>query len=179
MKEKKELKINIGGASVILILLVLALSIFAVLSIRASNNEWRLAKKTAEAVKKYYDADREAVEVIKQINEISYQAASDLNPSDFEAVDNAEVSVQSDGAVLVSFRKPVSSTMDLSVEALVRKGASCEILQWQMTSAAEEQEYDMGFEIDNLWDGTIHEENDTEDSEEGRPGSWQDETGME
>ena len=57
MKENKGLIINVGTSSVALILLVFALSRFAILSIRASNSEVQLAKKTGESVQEYSIAE--------------------------------------------------------------------------------------------------------------------------
>lgn len=55
---------NIGGASIILLLIVFALTIFAALSVRASYHELKLAEETRRSVETYYKADAMA-EVIK------------------------------------------------------------------------------------------------------------------
>lgn len=60
MKERKGLVLNVGISSMILIFLALVLSVFGLLSVRASVNEWKLAKKTGESVVEYYDADAKA-----------------------------------------------------------------------------------------------------------------------
>lgn len=70
MKENKGLIINVGTSSVVLILLVFALSVFALLSIRASNSELQLAKRTGESVQEYYEADRTAEYVLCYIQQI-------------------------------------------------------------------------------------------------------------
>lgn len=53
---------NIGGASVILLIAVFALTVFSVLSIRASYNEKQLAERSRDAVESYYEADTRAEE---------------------------------------------------------------------------------------------------------------------
>ena len=46
MKERKGLLLSVGTPSILLVLLVFVLSVFALLSIRASANEQKLADKT-------------------------------------------------------------------------------------------------------------------------------------
>lgn len=61
---------NIGGASIILLLVSIAMAIFAVLSGRASYHERKLAEKTVESVQNYYRADTKATEVFTLVNEV-------------------------------------------------------------------------------------------------------------
>lgn len=70
MKENKGLVMNVGTSSVILILLVFALSVFALLSIRASNSELQLTEKTGESIQEYYQADKEAQYALCYIKKI-------------------------------------------------------------------------------------------------------------
>lgn len=60
MKKTNEYHMNIGGASIILLIIVFALTIFAILSVRASYHEMKLATKTRESVENYYELDSEA-----------------------------------------------------------------------------------------------------------------------
>ena len=61
---------NVGTSSVILILLVFALSVFALLSIRASNSELQLTEKTGESIQEYYQADKDAQYALCYIKKI-------------------------------------------------------------------------------------------------------------
>lgn len=63
MKHKNEFHMNIGGASIILLLIVFALTIFAALSVRASYHELKLAEETRRSVEAYYKADSMAEEI--------------------------------------------------------------------------------------------------------------------
>lgn len=60
--ENSKYHMNIGGASVILLIAVFALTVFAVLSIRASYNEKQMAERGRDAVESYYTADTKAEE---------------------------------------------------------------------------------------------------------------------
>lgn len=66
MNKGKGLHLNIGAASIILIMLVFALCTFAALSIKASNSEYKLAEKTARSVREYYEAEAEAYRQLDQ-----------------------------------------------------------------------------------------------------------------
>ncbi|MBP5158965.1 MAG: hypothetical protein ILP10_01550 [Lachnospiraceae bacterium] len=80
MKEKNEaggFKINIGAPSIILLLVVFALTVFALLSIRASYNELKLARTSRESVDKYYKALGEAERSRAQIDAARTKTGSD------------------------------------------------------------------------------------------------------
>lgn len=62
-------KLNIGAPSIILLLTVLGLSVFAILSVRAAYNGLKLAEKSQEAVAAYYAADKEAERILFDIME--------------------------------------------------------------------------------------------------------------
>lgn len=70
MKKNEGLIMNVGTASIILVLLVFILSMFGVLSIKASNHELRLAEKLGASVKEYYDADALGQRMLAEIDTI-------------------------------------------------------------------------------------------------------------
>lgn len=61
-------KLNIGISSIIVIIAVFALMVFAVLSVKSSNSDLLLAKRTRERVQNYYEADSKAERMLVQIN---------------------------------------------------------------------------------------------------------------
>lgn len=74
-------RMNTGGALVILVILVVAMSLFAVLAIRSSLNEKKLSLKTKEGIETFYRLDAEAERVYARIDEIvakSSNVASEL-----------------------------------------------------------------------------------------------------
>lgn len=80
-------RMNIGGASIILILVVISMCIFAILSVRASYNELKLARNSRDYVEEYYRADAKAERFVagisKMLSEGSdfYSAASETAAS--------------------------------------------------------------------------------------------------
>lgn len=74
MKKKEGLVMNVGSASIILVLLVFVLSMFGVLSIKASNHELRLAEKLGSSVEEYYEIDALGQLVLAKVDHIITQA---------------------------------------------------------------------------------------------------------
>ncbi len=60
---------NIGTSSLILIFIILCLTIFGLLSLSSAGSDWNLARKNAQSVKGYYEADGQAVEFTAMVEE--------------------------------------------------------------------------------------------------------------
>lgn len=158
LKNHRELKMNIGGASIILILVVLALSIFAVLSIKVSNHEWKLANKTVESAEAYYEADSEAEEKLRQIHQVSKISGADellLELSSLEGIDTVEA--LEDGLLEVRYQVEVKEGTTLSAAVIINSDKTFDVTQWRIMQK-EPEGYGIGFETENIWDGTVNEE---------------------
>lgn len=70
MRNSIKNRMNTGGALVILVILVVAMSLFAVLAIQSSLNEKKLSNKTKEGIENYYKLDAEAERVYAKIDGI-------------------------------------------------------------------------------------------------------------
>ena len=70
MRNNIKNRMNTGGALVILVILVVAMSLFAVLAIQSSLNEKKLSAKTKEGIENYYKLDAEAERIYARIDEI-------------------------------------------------------------------------------------------------------------
>ncbi len=114
-----------GVASLVMILCVLCLSVFAVLTLSAAERECRLSELTAEHTAAYYEADRQAAEWVASL------PASGVPD-----------------VAIVSASFPAGSEQALEVE-LRRRGDAYEILRWQMVYTGE-WKTDNTIEI---WDG--------------------------
>lgn len=110
--DKKEMPAaGIGVASILTVLLVLTLSVFAALTLASARADLALSKINADTVSDYYAADREAARLYRE----------------FAA--GAEASLQAD--------IPMDRGMTLHIH-LVREDAEVRILAWQVI--AQEQE---------------------------------------
>lgn len=69
MKRKKISFTSVGGSSIITIFAVLCFIVFALLSLSTSKADSTLAKKSVDAVEKYYQADTKAEEILAQLRQ--------------------------------------------------------------------------------------------------------------
>lgn len=171
MKENKGLIINVGTSSVALILLVFALSIFAILSIRASNSEVQLAKKTGESVQEYYVADSAAeyafcyIQQIVKNSKIEELEENLLNmdvsgQEELNNLQNMELHLE-DNVIFSGNQKDKLGTIEYSI--LIEEGKRLEvglalygdrslsIEIWRMVKEPEDIE-ELGQDIE-MWDG--------------------------
>ncbi|MDO5345684.1 MAG: hypothetical protein Q4E91_08065 [Lachnospiraceae bacterium] len=79
MKKNSRMILNTGTTSLILIFTVLALVVFALLSLSSANVQWKLAQKMAERTTQYYEGENEAAKRLYQVGEMLEQLASDCD----------------------------------------------------------------------------------------------------
>lgn len=120
----------LGGSSLLVVFAVLALTVFALLSLSTVRADVRLGDAAAKAVSDYYTADAQAQEILAQLR------MGDMPEG---------VTVEGD---TVTYRCPISDTQALAVELRQTDGVY-EILRWQAVSTTEWQESDNTV----YWDG--------------------------
>ncbi len=77
MKQKGNFQFSVGGASILMIFVVLCLTAFGILSYVTANADSRISAKNAEAVQNYYKADGKIQESLKQIDAVLLTAKAD------------------------------------------------------------------------------------------------------
>lgn len=127
----------VGGSSLLTVFAVLALTVFALLSLSTVKADVRLADSAAKAVTDYYAADVKAQEVLARLR-------NGETPEDVELV----AMLTESGGTDYMYTVPISDTQELQVEVLL-DGAKYEILRWQAASSQPWEGSD-GFII---WDG--------------------------
>lgn len=75
--------INIGGSSILMIFVLLCLVTFSVLSYVSANADYKLTKKAAQSVTRYYEADAQAETRLALIDE-TLKKIADQTPKDTE-----------------------------------------------------------------------------------------------
>lgn len=173
MKERKGLVFNVGTPSILVILLVFVLSVFALMSIQASNNEKKLADKTGKSVQEYYEADQKAeyarayISAVLQSTDLEYLEETLVGMEaakveQLKGMQDVYVTVSEDAAFLeskeqekvatVAYAFPVRKDSKLKVEMDVYSDRTYQVTQWKLENAG------MGVELDEgmgLWDGTV------------------------
>lgn len=141
---KKRDRISVGGASIILIMLVLALSSFALLAIRSSMNEKRLALKTANSIQEYYDMDAEATEIYAKINTIATLSSDKIPnfaPLLKEYPDTMKIEYGEGNSYLIKYSvKKGDRTLHVEVNG---EGMDSSIQRWSTKTASEDGLYEI------------------------------------
>lgn len=133
---KKEIGINVGLTTLIMIFAVLCIVVFSVLTYKTALYEKKLAVKTANATKEYYAADYKANEVMEQLK-------SRLDKG--KGIDSL-VSYNNSGKIKYSVK--INDNSNLNVE-LKNNGKKLKIIRWEITTTKTEKFDDTL----KLWDG--------------------------
>ena len=154
MRNNIKNRMNSGGALVILVILVVTMSLFAVLAIQSSLNEKKLSAKTEEGIKNYYKLDAEAERIYARIDEIvatSNNISSEL--TEFKEIkeagkDNSDIKVeisdiQYEGEMptLVKY-SVINGERSLNVEIGVM-GRQTSVNRWSTKTKSENLEYEL------------------------------------
>lgn len=105
-----KMSVGIGGPSIIMIFVILCLTTLGCLSLVAAKADWKLTKKSADALTAYYKADSQAEEIIAAVD------------ADIKAGQRPEAT---------TFTIPVSDKQSLILE-LAQKGSSYKILSQKL-----------------------------------------------
>lgn len=128
----------LGGSSLLVVFAVLALTVFALLSLSTVRADARLGDAATEAVSGYYAADCQAQEILARLRagERPKNNAVTITPGETE------------GETVCSYVVPISDTQELQVKLRLR-GADYTVLRWSAAPAGE-WDYDDGLPV---WDG--------------------------
>ena len=139
----------LGGASLLVIFAVLALTIFALLSLSTVRADQRLSEASNDAVLAYYEADCKAQAVLAWLRTGEGQEKLQL-PDDFE-VATAISNYGTYSETVLSYAIPISDSQELRVEVRIDGVNDWEVLRWQAAPVGE-WEIDEGMD---LWDMEI------------------------
>lgn len=109
MEEKRlgsSMGVSVGSATLVMLFAVLCLTLFSVMALVTANQEWQLAKKSAQSVTDYYAADTLAAQV--------YHALPPFSTTlDGTEVAGISISQESDGTL--AYAVPVDDRQSLNV----------------------------------------------------------------
>lgn len=130
----------LGGSSLLVVFAVLALTVFALLSLSTVRADVRLGDATEKMVSGYYAADVKAQEILARLR-------------NGEAPVEATAHLEDSWTLLTryTYEVPISDTQELQVEVLVEPDGSYQVRRWQ---AAAVGDWTFDDSLD-LWDGDI------------------------
>lgn len=160
MEKRNVFKMNVGGSSIILIIVVFALSIFGALSIKASNSDLKLAKKTREAMMRYYHADNKAEVYLAQIDEVLHvgKTGASLEGELTKLESGPDVNVQSSKTGTLTYTVAIDDHATLNVAIaynLESKDSLYNVITWKVNQDPIGEYNFTNFEF---WDGQIEED---------------------
>lgn len=131
----------VGGSSLLVVFAVLALTVFALLSLSTVRADARLGDASARAVADYYAADCQAQEVLARLR--SGAGAPEGMEMTAQIIDYAD-----GGEEVYTYAVPISETQELQVQVR-RRGEDWEVLRWQAAPVG-----DWNFDDTlSVWDG--------------------------
>ncbi|MDE7211252.1 MAG: hypothetical protein K2O03_07385 [Lachnospiraceae bacterium] len=142
---------NIGGASILLLITVFALTVFAVLSIRASYSERQMAERGRDAVERYYEADTKAEEVYAKLLDAFLAAGAGRTAASVLEAAQLPAEVMADAKenqIIYSIGVDYNRTLRIVLEL---SGEKCQVREWRLISTASGS-YEEEMEI---WDGVF------------------------
>ena len=131
-------RMGVGASSILFILVILSLTLFAVLSFVQARSDAALTNRSAQSVEAYYEADARAQQAIAQIDDA---LVSGGQPTDVEGV-----SLQSEGVYTFSIGSIDGHVLNVRVD--VSSGV-CRVTSYRYESAAEWT----GESAGTLWQG--------------------------
>ena len=160
MKQKDSFHMNVGGASMLLMLAIFALTVFAVLSLRASYHELKMAEKTKDSVEAYYKADSKAESIYSNIQDFIVSEPLDLSINRDRMVEalktECQVSFDEKGGLL-TYTVPIDYNKFLEVKLMLtnKTANKVKVYSWKMVTDTSD-DYDTG--RNEFWNGNIWSE---------------------
>lgn len=158
MKKKDGFHMNIGGASILLVLVIFSLTVFAVLSLRASYHEMKLAQKNKEAVEAYYAADSKAEEYLQQIDDAVKKQMAEHGTIDTSLLcksvsQSGELKLEENSNNLTfNVRIGYNMNLEVTIQSPNDQDTGINVTSWRIVSTAQGN-YDSN--VEEIWDGIL------------------------
>lgn len=159
-KQKSGFGISVGSSSILVVFVVLCLTTFATLSLVSANADYRLSRKTADAVNEYYEAEIQANEHLAAITQIldDYKPEQPATKDELDYLmeaaagkvltneNNGQFAYENDKPV-VTYEVPVGADrilrVKLDVSGYYGPGEkTVKVAGWQVAVPAEEEFFD-------------------------------------
>ena len=132
-KKKASFGTTMGVSSIIAILMMLVLVVFAALSITTSKADLRFSEKTADSLKAFYEADAAAEDKMAEVADAIAQGGNwraVLSENDFS------ISSANSGT-LIAYTVPIDENRNLSIRLLADNEGKLTRKLWQVVPAKE------------------------------------------
>lgn len=158
MKQRTPIHAGVGASSMMMIFVVLCLTTLGILSFVSAKADLTLTKKVKESTIAYYNGEYKVEKTLNKIDEILLHVSQESNGNQQVYEEKAkellsnEEDIILEGALIV-FKVPISSTMELQVEAMIsninERDERIQVIRNQLVNISE---WDVGNDME-LWDG--------------------------
>ncbi|MBC8532017.1 hypothetical protein [Gehongia tenuis] len=121
--KRQENPIRISGVSLIMVLMILCLTVFAVLSLITARSEWKLAEKSVGFTKSYYEAEARSE---ARMAELSSVLEGQDAEGGFSALGEEYETQMTDGRLNIIFSESVTENVRLESRLTFDGGLSLE-----------------------------------------------------
>ena len=165
MKKNGSAGLNVGGASIMMIFVLLCLTTFATLSVVSASADLNLTRKAVASSDKYYKADALAEQKLAEIDaQLQNHPSGVINPETClesamqrirDHVEGVEFSLHGNGFA-ASYAIPIDENQELRASLFVTADSNLS-LSWQRQSwqVYNTGEWDLGDDTLDLWDGIL------------------------
>lgn len=158
MKQRTSIHMGVGTSSMMMIFVVLCLTTLGILSFVSAKADLTLTEKVKESTTSYYNGEYKVEKTLSKIDEILLYASRESNGNQqvYEEIARELLSDEEDiflEGSLVFFKIPISSTMEIQVEARISNineiNERMKVIRNQLVNI---REWDTDNSLE-LWDG--------------------------
>ena len=141
---KGRMRVGTGASSVLMIVIILTLTAFAVLSFVSARSDYRIAIQSLETNQKYYQAERTVQSLLSDIDAVLQTSSSDTKMRNVLALDGSITQLSEN---TVTFSEPAGENREIVVILKIANQGTYQIMLYEFINTET-------WEIDNnmnLW----------------------------
>lgn len=141
---KGRMRVGTGASSVLMIVIILTLTAFAVLSFVSARSDYRIAMQSLETNQKYYQAERTVQSLLSDIDAVLQTSSSDTKMRNILALDGSITQLSEN---TVTFSEPAGENREIVVILKIANQGRYQIMLYEFINTET-------WEIDNnmnLW----------------------------
>lgn len=141
---KGRMRVGTGASSVLMIVIILTLTAFAVLSFVSARSDYRIAMQSLETNQKYYQAERTVQSLLSDIDAVLQTSSSDTKMRNILALDGSITQLSEN---TVTFSEPAGENREIVVILKIANQGTYQIMLYEFINTET-------WEIDNnmnLW----------------------------
>lgn len=149
MDKRIKMSMGVGASSLIMIFVILAAVTLATLALGTAHADYKLAQKSADAAKQFYEADSKAEKVLADISQILSTAKKEVWQKELSKIPELKV-IDEKGNLDISYQVPVNAKQTLNVVLETVKEADKNQLNYKIKAFQVESNNEWNYEEEGL-----------------------------